>query len=97
MSLAVMSSRYLEANNKTIKRRFKTLPGGGVKRQHGFGNDPLFLTLSHLFEHKFVKRRVLYKAVVQKRKEAETAAQQRQKEQADVTLTMTERDVADED
>jgi hypothetical protein len=46
LSLAVMSSRYLEANNKTTKRRFKTLPGGGVKRVHRFGNDPLFLTLS---------------------------------------------------
>jgi hypothetical protein len=37
LSLAVMSSRYLEANNKTNK----TLPGGGVKREDGFGNDPL--------------------------------------------------------
>jgi hypothetical protein len=34
---------------------------------------------------------------VQKRKEAEAAAQQRQEEQADVTIKMTERGVADED
>jgi hypothetical protein len=40
LSLAVMSSRYLEANNKTMKRRFKTLPGGGVKLEHEFGNNP---------------------------------------------------------
>jgi hypothetical protein len=93
LSLAEMSSRYLEANNKTIK----TLPSSRFKREDGFGNDPLFLTLSHLFEHNFVKWRVLYKTVMQKRKEAEAAAQQRQKEHADVTLTMTERDVADEE
>jgi hypothetical protein len=40
---------------------------------------------------------MLYKAAMQKRKEAEAAAQQRHKEQGDVTLTMTERDVADEE
>jgi hypothetical protein len=98
LSLAVMSSRYLEANNKTVKRRFKTLPSGGVKREHGFGSDPLFLplsltisfwplwlpNLSPIETHRnslspTLYRRVLYKAVVQKRREAEAAAQQRQK------------------
>jgi hypothetical protein len=66
LSLALMSSRYLEANNKTIMRRYKSMPGGGVKREDSFGNDPLFLTFSHLFEHNFVQRRVLYKTIARK-------------------------------
>jgi hypothetical protein len=53
------------------------------------------LTFSHLFEHNFVQRRVLYKTIPRKLKEAKAAAWQRHKEQADVTFTMNERDVAD--
>jgi hypothetical protein len=50
-----------------------------VKRSKGFGNSPLFLTLSHSFEHSFVKVRALFTAALRRktgrdRKNSEAAA-----------------------
>jgi hypothetical protein len=39
LSLALMSSRYLEAN-KTIKRKFKSLPGVGLSMRTGLETTP---------------------------------------------------------
>jgi hypothetical protein len=83
LSLALMSSRYLEANNKVVKSRYKSLPGGGRQREGSYCNEPVFLTFSHLYQHNFVKRRLLWKKVAHQRKEAEKAGNVRVEELVD--------------
>jgi hypothetical protein len=48
--LALLQSRYLEANNKVLKGRAKTLPGGGKVCKGSYGNDPNFLLFRHLYK-----------------------------------------------
>jgi hypothetical protein len=38
LALALLQSRYLEANNKVLKGRAKTLPGGGKVCKGSYGN-----------------------------------------------------------
>jgi hypothetical protein len=66
LSHAVMSSRWLEGNNRPAKAHARMLPGGGQGSQGGFGNDPLWLILQHLTLHNFVKRRVHQKEALSK-------------------------------
>jgi hypothetical protein len=57
LSHAVLSSRWLESNNRPAKAHTRMLPGG---RQvyGGFGRYPLWLIFPYLSERNFVKRRV---------------------------------------
>jgi hypothetical protein len=57
ISLALLQSRYLEANNKVLKGRAKTLPGGGKVSKGSYVNCPNFLLLRHLYGHNWVKQR----------------------------------------
>jgi hypothetical protein len=68
-----VQSRYLECNNRVAKGRYKRLPGGGKQRHENYGNDPLFLTLIHLYAHNWVKRRLLWKNLKRKRDVHEAA------------------------
>jgi hypothetical protein len=56
-----------------VKSRYKSLPGGGRQREESFGNEPDFLTFSHLYQHNFVKWRLMWKTIAHQRKEAEEA------------------------
>jgi hypothetical protein len=62
LSHAVLSSRWLESNNRPAKAHTRMLPGG---RQvyGGFGRYPLWLIFPYLSERNFVKRRVHIKDV----------------------------------
>jgi hypothetical protein len=80
LSFARVQSRYLESNNRVVKGRYKTLPGGGKQRHESYGNDPLFLTLIHLYAHNWVKRRLLWKNLKRKRDGQEAAEIQRSQE-----------------
>jgi hypothetical protein len=43
LSLSLLQSRFLEANNKMLKDRRRALPGGGGNLENSGGNNPLFL------------------------------------------------------
>jgi hypothetical protein len=73
LSFARVQSRYLECNNKVVKGRYKTLPGGGKQRHEIYGNEPLFLTFIRLYAHNWVKRRLLWKNLKRKRDGQEAA------------------------
>jgi hypothetical protein len=80
LSFARVQSRYLECNNKVVKGRYKSLPGGGKQRHESYGNDSLFLTLIHLYAHNWVKRRLLWRNLKRKRDGQEAAGIQRSQE-----------------
>jgi hypothetical protein len=63
MSLALLQTRYLEANNKVLNGRAKTFPGGGKVSKRSYGNDPKFLLLRHLFNHNWLKRREVWEEI----------------------------------
>jgi hypothetical protein len=48
LSSALLQSRYLEANNKVLKVRSKTLPGSGKSYEDSGSNYPIFLSLKHV-------------------------------------------------
>jgi hypothetical protein len=73
LSLALMSGRYLEANNEVVKSRYKSLSGGGRQREGSYGNEPVFLTFSRLYQHNFIKRRLLWNKIALQRNKAEEA------------------------
>jgi hypothetical protein len=58
LSHGVMSSRWVEGNNRPAKAHARMLPGGGQGSHGGFGNDPLRLIFQHLTQHNYVKLRV---------------------------------------
>jgi hypothetical protein len=66
LSHAVMSSRWLEGNNRPAQAHARMLPGDGQGSHGGFGNDPLWLILQHLTQHNFVKRRLHQKEALAK-------------------------------
>jgi hypothetical protein len=85
-SHGVMSSRWLEGNNRPAKAHARMLPGGGQGSHGGFGNDPLWLILQHLTQHNFVKRRVHQKEAIAKMQ----AGQEVQRLSCDETFVGTE-------
>jgi hypothetical protein len=80
LSFARVQSRYLECNNKVVNGWYKSPPGGGKQRHESYGNDPLFLTLIHLYAHNWVKRRLLWRNLKRKRDGQEAAGIQRSQE-----------------
>lgn len=72
LSMAIVSSRFLEANNRTVKARVHTLPGGGRKVEGEYCHDALFLSFTYLTERNFVQRRVAYAQVEEARGERDS-------------------------
>jgi hypothetical protein len=66
LSRAVMSSCWLEGNNRPAKANARMLQGDGEGSHGGYGNDPLRLIFQHLTQHNFVKRRVHQKEALPK-------------------------------
>lgn len=71
LSLGVLSSRFLEANNRIVKRLAATLRGGGQEVEGRFTHDPLFLQFNRLNETNYVQRRVLFSQLQDKREAEE--------------------------
>jgi hypothetical protein len=59
LSQALVSSRWLEGNNRPAKVHAKLLTGGGRVVDGAFGNDTLLLISRHLTQQNFIKRRML--------------------------------------
>jgi hypothetical protein len=62
LSLAVVSSKFLEANNKVVKAVMRRLPGGGKRRDGTFAHLPLVQGLKRCIAAGHVRRQELYKA-----------------------------------
>lgn len=60
LSLAVVSSKFLEANNKVVKAVMRRLPGGGKRRDGSYAHLPLVQGLKRCVAASFVKRQALY-------------------------------------
>jgi hypothetical protein len=86
LSHGVMSSRWLEGNNRPAKAHARMLPGGGQGSHVDFGNDPLRLIFQHLTQHKSVKRRVHQEEALAKMQ----AGQEVQRLSCDETFVGTE-------
>jgi hypothetical protein len=62
-SLAVVSSRFLEANNKVVKAVMKRLPGGAVRRSGSHAHLPLVHGLKKRIALAHVSRPKLYESM----------------------------------
>jgi hypothetical protein len=60
LSLAVVSSKFLEAKNKVVKAVMRRLPGGGKRRDGSYAHLPLVQGLKRCVAALFVKRQALY-------------------------------------
>jgi NADH:ubiquinone oxidoreductase subunit E len=64
-SLAVVSSKFLEANNKVVKAIMRRLPGRG-RRTSSFAHLPLVQGLKRCITASCVRRVELYKSIQNK-------------------------------
>jgi hypothetical protein len=73
LSHALVSSRWLEGNNRPAKAHATLLTGGGQGVVGYFGNDTLLLILRYLTERNFIKHRMLNRDVLVRRQAWEEA------------------------
>lgn len=67
LSLAIVSSKFLEANNKVVKAVMRRLPGGGQRRDGSFAHLPLVQGLKRCIAASHARRQELYKAFAEQK------------------------------